>query len=386
MEKKRKKKNKGAIRYAISLALWILILAGLCIYGWKTVMRFGDYWEMSQVSNTMDDYLDRLRVEMWQDGENGVLKSISSMPHPFQTDEECVAFLQQVLSEEIRYLPSVNAPGDDGKTYDLVSGRSKFGKVHVSQIVSEPDENFILNWMIEKYSLYPWQVDEGSVEFYLDGLYTSFEITIPDSYTLILNGHTVSSDYIIESGIHYNTLENYYEEFEGLPTKVTYHVDQIFGTVDYQLLDASGNPTEIDPDRDDSQFIQPVSAELYDRFYEFSHSFAYRYLEFSSGTDDMHILYGRLKPYVQKGSDLEDRLVRTVDSYIGWQHNKNFRFYDATLNSVTALGNGIYVLDVSASGSAEQPSGFVKVDRNMLIYIRYNAEKDDAVAFSVEDY
>ena len=106
---------------------------------------------------------------------------------------------------------------------------------------------------------------------------------------MLLNGHALTEANIVERGIPYDVLTEYYDEFEGLPTKVKYHADKIFGQVQYQLLDRSGQPVEIDPDRDDSQFIEPVSEELYQRFDTFSAEFPERYLEFTSGTGDMSI-------------------------------------------------------------------------------------------------
>jgi hypothetical protein len=256
----------------------------------------------------------------------------------------------------------------------------------VVQKAFEPDENPLDNLVIEKMSAYPWEVEEDSVQFFLDGLYTSFDITVPENYTVLVNGHPLTMDNVVESGIHYNVLEEYYEEFEGLPTKTRYHVEQIFGHVDYQLLDANGNPTEIDPEQDDSQFIEPVSQELFDRFDGFNTQFTKRYLEFCAGTGDMWYEYNILQHFVLKDSDLSSRLYRMIDSYLGWQHNYNYNFNGSTLNSVTPLGNGIYVLDVSADAGSQMPAGYVKVHRDMKIYVKYFADKDEAFAFSVIDY
>ena len=84
-------------------------------------------------------------------------------------------------------------------------------------------------------------------------------------------------------------------------------------------------------------------------------------------------------PYVLKGSDLEDRLDRTLDSYLAGMHNSNFLFDGYTLNGVTALGNDIYVLDVSADAGSQMPAGYVKVHRDMKVYIKYFPRTDEAV-------
>lgn len=386
MEKTKKRKVKiGKLVYIVFMVVWAAVLCFGTYYLWSSVRTFAQYWEDAQVAPKVEAYKDKLNEQIWESGDKGVIKTISEMEHPYQTDEECVQVLKEIMAEDLRCLPGVRV-NDQKRTYDLFSGHSKFGQVFVVQKAFEPDENPLVNLAIEKMSAYPWEVEEDSVQFFLDGLYTSFDITVPENYTVLVNGHPLTMDNVVESGIHYNVLEEYYEEFEGLPTKTRYHVEQIFGHVDYQLLDANGNPTEIDPEQDDSQFIEPVSQELFDRFDGFNTQFTKRYLEFCAGTGEMWYQYNILQHFVLKDSDLSSRLYRMIDSYTGWQHNYNYNFNGSTLNSVTALGNGIYVLDVSADAGSQMPAGYVKVHRDMKIYVKYFADKDEAFAFSVVDY
>lgn len=381
--KSRRRKHSAAV-YTVFLSIWILILAGITLYIWNTVTRFGEYWEAAQITPKVDEYMEKLSVELWEDGEYSIPHAISQMEHEFQTNEECVEVLRGIMRDELRCTPAVGTSEDGTKTYDLVCGRNKFGRIFLTQDVFEPEENAVLNWMIEKYSLYPWHV--SGVEFYLDGLYTSFDITVPQDFTVLLNGHPLTADYIVETGIPYNVLQEYYGQFDGLPTKVRYHADRVFGHVEYQLLNAKGEPTEINSELDDSQFIEPVSDELMARFGNFVTNFSNHYLEFSAGTGNMSYLYGQLSPYILPNSDLSDRLYRMIDSYAGWQHNSNYRFYDATLNGAISLGNGFYVLDASANAGSQMPAGFVEVHRDMKIYVKVNAQSNEIFAFSVLDY
>ena len=387
MQNTKKRRNRtGSILYWLFLVLWIGLLAFVTSYIWKDAARFGEYHEAAQIEPKLDAFLDEISVRMWQDGENGIRSAVSGMEHPYQTDDECVEVLRGMLQEELSCQIATAGPGT--KTYNILCGQSSLGQVTLVERRFTPNEDWLLNWLIEYRSLYPWEVDPNSVRFELnmDKLYTSFEITVPERYTVLLNGHALTEDNIIETGIHYDVLEEFYDDFDGLPTKVTYHADKIFGHVDYQLLDESGNPTQIDPNRDDSQFIPPVSDELVARFTDFVPRFAYRYLEFCAGTRDMWTLWVELEPYLLKGSDLHDRCYRMIDSYLGWQHNSKFEFNGATLNSVTPLGNDIYVLDISTDSSSHMPVGRVKVHRDMLVYVQYRPNTDEVFAFSAEDY
>ncbi len=385
MNKTKKRKTKvGAIVYAVFMVLWALVLCYGVYYLWTSLMTFGEYWENGQIGPKVDAYMQKLDTEMWLNGDNGLKKTISEMEHPYQTDDECVEVLRGVLQDDIRCLPGVNEGSATRKIYDLFSGRSKFGQVYIVQHPFEPEENKLVNWAIENWALYPWEVE--GVQFFLDGLYTDFEIVVPEYMTVLLNGHALTEANIVERGIPYDVLTEYYDEFDGLPTKVKYHADKIFGQVDYQLLDRDGQPVEIDPERDDSQFIEPVSEELYQRFDTFSSEFTERYLQFSSGAGQIWTDYARVRAYVLKGSDLDDRLDRTLRSYLEYMHNSDFNYGGCQLNDVKALGNNIYILDISCDAGSQMPAGYKEVHRDMLVFVQYFPGTNEVFAFSAEDY
>lgn len=385
MKKTKKKKTRvGAIVYAVFMVLWALVLCYGVYFLWTSLMTFGEYWENGQIGPKVDAYMEKLDTEMWLNGENGLKRTISEMEHPYQTDDECVQVLREVLQDDIHCLPGVSEGSATRKIYDLFSGRSKFGQVYLTQHPFEPEENTLVNWAIENWALYPWEVE--GVQFYLDGLYTDFELVVPESFTVLLNGHALTEANIVERGLPYDVLAEYYDEFDGLPTKVKYHADKIFGQVDYQLLDSNGQPAVIDPERDDSQFIEPVSEELYQRFDKFSGEFTERYLQFSSGAGQIWTDYARVRAYVLKGSDLDDRLDRTLHSYLEYMHNSNFNFDGSKLNGVKPLGNNIYILDISADAGSQMPAGYEEVHRDMYVFVQYLPGSNEVFAFSVEDY
>lgn len=377
---KKRKKKTGALVYALFLTLWIAVLALLAWSALKLVWRYAEYYEKAEIGPVMDRYMETLEQDMW---DHGIADTIANMPHEFQTDEECAQVVKKILTDDIRYSRNAGKQSEGLAVYDLLCGNSKFGRVTLTQEEVLPeDASGILLKRIEQDRLYPWHVE--SEEFFFEGLYTSYQITVPEEYTVLLNGHELTEENIIETDIPYDVLAAYYDEYADLPTKVTYKADNIFGSVDVQLLDGNGNETQIDPDRDDSQFIETPSQETIDRLYEFAYAFSSRYLEFSAGTGDMQYLYDQLVPYIEPGSELESRMRGTIEGYAGWQHNQHFRFGTCTLNNVTPLAGGYYVVEVSANASCVQPIGTVTVERDLRILCRYL--EDDVRAFSVEDY
>ncbi|MBR5095399.1 MAG: hypothetical protein IK095_09900 [Oscillospiraceae bacterium] len=381
MAKTRKRKKKtGAVAYALFLVVWIAVLAFLAYSGLKVAWRYAELYEAAEVGPVMDEYMSTLEQDMW---DHGIADTIASMPHEYQTDEECAQVVKKILTDDIRYSRNAGRQTEGVAVYDLLCGNSKFGRVTLVQdeIVPE-DENEFLQKRVREDRLYPWHVQEE--EFFFEGLYTSYQITVPEEFTVLLNGHELTEENIIESGIPYDVLAPYYNDYADLPTKVTYKADNIFGSVDVQLLDGEGQATTIDTERDDSQFIKPASQETIDRLYEFAYAFSSRYLEFSAGTTDMQWLYDRLVPYIEADSELNDRLLKAMEGYAGWQHNSRFRFGDCTLNSVTPLAGGFYVVELSANASCLQPVGTVSVERDLRVLCR--VVDDDVRAYSVEDY
>lgn len=403
--KKRKKKTKlGKIVFAVFMILWTLALCGAVYFGLTLVYKFGGYWEASQIKPKIDAYMDRLSQEIWdENGENSIVGLIGELEHPYQTDEECEAAVKELLQEELRYVPAVGEVEQGVKKYDLRCGRITLGQITVRQYPFEPEEFSLLNYFIEKYDLYPWEVDDQA-EYTLDdiktleGLYSDFEITVPSGFSVVLNGHRLTEENIVQRDIPYNCLKEYYDDpsleaysdvASGLPTKVTYHADKILGHVDYQVLDENGQVCTLDlmdPNLDDSVFIEPISQTLMDRFADFTPQFTRRYLQFCSGAGEMYSEFNVLKHYMVKDSELYDRLYKMIDSYLGWQHNSNFNFNGATLNGATALGNNIYILDVSADAGSQMPSGYKQEHRDMKIYVLHDPPTNELFAFSVRDY
>lgn len=402
--KKRKKTKTGAIVFAVFMIVWALALAGAVFFGLTLLHKFGEYWEASQINPKVEAYMNRLSQEIWDENkENSIVGMIGELEHPYQSDEECEAAVKEMLQDDLRCVPAIGVMEQGVKKYDLRCGRITLGQITVRQYPFEPEENSILNYFIEKYDLYPWEVD-SQAEYTLDdiktleGLYTDFEITVPASYSVVLNGHKLTEENIIQRDIPFNCLKEYYDDpsleaytdiSRGLPSKVTYHADKILGHVDYQVLDEKGELSQIDmmdPNLDDSVFIEPISQTLMDRFADFTPQFTRRYLQFCSGAGEMYSEFNVLKHYMVKDSELYDRLYKMIESYLGWQHNSNFNFNGATLNGATALGNNIYILDVSADAGSQMPSGYKQEHRDMKIYVLHDPPTNELFAFSVRDY
>lgn len=353
-----KRRKISSVLYGIFLVLYALVLAAIAVYFLGNVWTLAEEYEASRPNIVMDEYIEGLRKNLWNDSMS---ETISSMRHEFQTDEECAEIVKSMFEDEIRYVrKSGGGDADTEAVYDIVCGEHLIGKAtmvrdesKIGQLKYAQASDFVNSIPVIgekignsiKMNLLPWKVD--SDEFYFDGLYSSAQITVPASYTVRLNNIPLNDEYIVEDDIHYDILEPYYADYPSLPTKVTYRADYIIGVLDMVAYDENGNVAVIDDTLDDWQFIPQPDAEEFARLDEFAYNFSDAFLAFSSNAMDFGSAFAKVQPYLVPGGELEARLRLSADG-AGWAHTQSYRMESCTLNSAIALGSGIYVLDITA--------------------------------------
>ena len=228
----------------------------------------------------------------------------------------------------------------------------------------------------------PWKLYDEEFDF--TGLYSSVEAVVPRTFSVWLNGVELGSEYIVEENIRYDVLKDYYDEFEGLPTKVRYRFDHCIGTLEPVIKDENGNDFVIDPNKDDSQFIKPCDESELARLSEFAAAFVDRYLTYTSGAVDPMYGYQRLMPYLKLGADLDTRMQEAMDG-LSWAHTASVRVDSTVLNNATAIGDGFYICDISADATTFVPGKGEVVDTSNMRVIVVDTN-DDIRAISLELY
>ncbi len=340
---KRKKNTHGAGVYATFLTAYILVLAAVILFGLNRLWEYAKTLDPVEPESIMDVYIEQLKSNVF---EQGIAQTVAAMPHEFQTNEECVQIVQDMLEGDWSYRRRPGSTNESGCVeYDLICGKNLVGKAVVVRDESKrgtvPDNQI------------PWIVQSN--EFYVTGLYTSLKVTVPQSYTVRINNIPVGEEYIVERGIHYDVLEPYYSQYSELPTKVTYEVKNLFGVQEAVIYDEEGNLFVYDETKDDIQYIRQPEPETWARLESFAIAFSDAYKHFSAGTGDPASAIARLKPYLIDGSELEQRLWMAMDGY-GWAHTKYYEFNGATLNSAISVGSDLYILDVTTETTVVYPN------------------------------
>ncbi|MBQ9687119.1 MAG: hypothetical protein IJV41_11370 [Oscillospiraceae bacterium] len=374
--------RRGKVIYALALFLWCLLLIGAAGFGLMKVADYAAEYEASRPSHTMDAYIATLGDSLL---EGGIADTIAAMPHEVQTDEEVAQHVSELLSNGISYVRKGNAGLGGRISYSLRCNGNEFGTVTLVEDESLAQGKIDLEkwpWKLLPWKTIPWRVESESFDF--TGLYSSVEVVVPRTYHVYLNGIELGPEYIVEEDIPYNVLEKYYDEYEGLPTKVRYRFDDLVGVIEPVIRDEDGAFFVIDPNADDGQFIRGCSQSKLARLAEFTAGFVDNYLKYTSGVVDPTYGYQKLQPYLVPGADLDQRMVNAMDG-LSWAHTSSLTVDSSTLNGALNLGDGFYLCDITATATTfAMGHGEVETVSNMRVIVR--EENDDIRAISLELY
>jgi len=350
---RRKKKGMSRKLYGILLTAYVLILVGAAAFALTKVWDYAEEYELAQPTLVMDEYVAKLNASLSNDT---IRETVAAMDHEMQSDDECVEIIEDMLGGAVRYTRGP-APGDGSICYILKCDAGSFGKVYLKEDKSYESES--------KFGMLPWVVT--GEEFDFSGLYTGIQITVPESYYVFINGNRLGEEYIVEKDIPYDVLEDYYDDYEGLPTKVTYRFDRIIGQAEPVIKDSEGKEAVIDGTQDDSQYLRHCSDREKESLLNFGKGFCKEYYIFMAGKYDPTYGYQRLMPYVKLGSDLDERLKLAIDG-LYYAHTQGVTTDSVEINDAMWLADGLYLAMYTttytthgADGTIEQKSDNMKL-------------------------
>ena len=370
MAKTKKKRNRskasgiGTAFYVVLLVLLILFLAACCMYVLGEVWEYASVYDQTQIDPVIEAYFNKLDSEKWSSGMDALVRT---MPHPTKTDEEVKALIQQKLySEPLSYAVKAGFARSDSVTYNLFCGSGIIGEVvlkhdetnNLVKDVSLP--SFVVGVLAKmgvaiQPELYPWKVAGESFDFEELGLYSSVRVTVPENYRVEVDGVTLGPEYIIETGIKFDNLTNLYYEYEGLPTKVTYKLEESMGDSTVTVYDENGNVFVINENESDAQFMKQLDDQTRIGLTDFVDNFANMFLQMRSNTIEPMYAYSQLLPYIKQGTEMDNRLQQSmIDT---WSHNSYYQYGGSQLLRAYEFVNGLIIVEFHAEASAQQPAG-----------------------------
>ena len=363
--KNRTRKKVGSIIYWLLLIAFagVLILASSVVI--QDVKKYLIAYEASQPGPVIEAYMNSLEGGAWAEQINQLA---ASKAHPFQTNEECAALISSEIGSNLEY-QRAGSSSSGGTKYNLYSSADPSkGYYQIGYVMLKQDESKagsidigLLGKFFNAASLCPWMVTESGFDISAFGEMTSVDVTCPESYSVRINGQTVGNEYIVESAIHYDELEEYYAEHPSLPTKVRYEVnDLIFGTLEPEFFDNEGNQVTIPENKLEDCVLKdgarttyilddmvrlPLTAEEQENLKLFADSFISPYLNYF-GTKNVNVNAGPLRALIVPGCAIDKRMEEFLDG-ASWIHYfsleiKSYDFVDAF-----SLGDGFYAIDVN---------------------------------------
>lgn len=365
MAKRRRKKNGGKI-YAVLLTIYIIAMFCAAGYGLSIVWAYAEEFEQSQPEPVMDKYVEELNAYQWGDT---IARTVSEMDHEMQSDEECAQIIKDLLSGGVSYARGASGGVQGTICYVLRCDQGSFGRVWLEEDTSKKADS--------RFGMLPWRI--AREEFDFTGLYTGIQVTVPESFSVYINGNKLSKDYIVEEGIHYDVLEEYYESYSGLPTKVTYRFENIIGRIEPVIKDSDGNEFTVDSTKDDSQYLRSCGDKELQQLKAFADKFAPRYYDYVAGIYDPTYGYQRIMPYIKLGSDLDERLKLAMDG-LYFAHTVAVRVDEVQLNSAVWMADGIYLCDISVTVTTTGPRETEQKQENMKLIVLENGGDYRAVS------
>lgn len=341
----RKRFVKGMVIYAIVFLL--IAAAGLSVF-WK----FIDAYEQSRPINSVKAYVAQVTAEDMYEGSQALLDQIDSN---IQSREEACQLIQDSVTQELSYAKKSGESSDDCQVYVLRSGKQVIGEFSIT--AGEKD----------RFGFRSWTVSEESFDF-SHLLSDAVSITVPSDFSVSLNGCKLDDSYITESGIPYDALEAFYDDYT-LPTMVTYTADSFLGNLSFQVLDRNGQPVEITDETDRNTLLPACSEQEIARLKPFVEGFLDKYVTFSSSANDAVTMnFMQLKKYLVPNGELLQRLSTALDG-LQWAQSKGDFIQNITLNQYVSLEEQRYLCDVTYIVATMGNKGTVETTNNLKLII-----------------
>ena len=340
-------------RFVLGMVIYAVVFLAIVGAGLTVLWNYMDAYEQSRPMNTVKAYVASVTADDFCEGSEDLLNQLDSH---IQSREEACYIIRSSVTEPLTYAKKSGESSEDRQVYVLRSGKQVIGQFAIT--AGEED----------KFGFRNWSVTEKSFDFsHLLG--EAVSITVPEEYTVQINGAVLDESYITRSGIEYSALEEFYDDYT-LPQMVTYTADNFLGVLSLEALDTAGNPVEITEETDMNSLLPICDQSVGDRLTQFSRDFLYHYVVFtSSSTGSVSYNYVQVTKYLIPNGDLAKRLATAID---GLQYAQSWAdtLKEVKVNRIVDLGNYHYMCDLTYIVETYARAGLVQQTNNVKLILR----------------
>ncbi len=275
-----------------------------------------------------------------------------------QSREQCQAVVKEALQEGIGYKVSFTSSEKQSFVlYNMASEDGKHRQIGEFSITPQGESS---------YGYTPWSLAQES--FNMDYLLCEgMTVTVPQGYSVWVNGNLLGDDCILEQGIGYEELREMPKDLP-LPTKVTYASGRTLGAVTLEVRSPQGETVTIDENTDWGQFLYGGTQEQQAAVKNFVEEFLGHYVHFSSTSENIRNNYKKVISYVVPDGDLQKRLYNAMDG-LQWVTSTPDDLLNITINRILALSDGRYVCDITYLVNVNGRHGTDEQSTNVFIVI-----------------
>lgn len=213
------KKHKFLIGTSIYAIVLIAVVTGLLIWFWG----FIEAYEKAMPYNYMDTEFGKFgkeTVEEYFDYE------AADVDKAFVPREELVDYITSFITEDLEYQEAMENT-DKNPVYEIKNGKTTVAKVYFEE--AGEDKYGYTTWKLKNYDFSMCTPETHSIE-----------IKALADTTVVVDGVTLTADYITEKDIPAENYDKIKKYTEAAPTYVKYKVDKILGEHEVKATDVNG--------------------------------------------------------------------------------------------------------------------------------------------------
>lgn len=354
MSKRKQMKKKRSFGWFIfGMVVYAAVFLTAAYFGLDYLWKYMEAYEASRADNTINAYMEELTTEHIVELSQSVIDEVD---HNIQSEEECRTYLLEALSGGVTHARKSKECTDTRQVFVLRTGSKVIGEFSIA--ANEPDQ----------YGFTTWEFEAESFDMSYLINYDKLTMTVPETCSVWVNGHQLDSSYIVEEGIQYEAVKDYYEEFD-LPCQVTYEAGTFLGEMEMTAKDENGEPIVFDENTDYSVYYLNCTEEEAEKLDAFTETFLQKYIDFTgSNKNTRYTTYQSLIQLVLSGSDLATRLEAAVD---GLQFGQSLGDEIVSIDTHIQLRieDGKYMCDVTYDVDTTGKKGVVRQTTNAKLYI-----------------
>ncbi len=340
--------------------LWLFLYAFLLLtVGGMLLFALNEYlqaYEDSQVKYTLSDYRDSLEQRL----PEAAIRALDGLDPAVQSPEENRAWALELLQGVYLVKDAVDSTEERPVYWIKLSDGGWVGTVTFG--VTRRGRFGVPVW--------------GPVEerFDFSPFYQTLDVLVPPGYAVFLGGRRLENDCIVETGVHYDALEECYPHYDGMPTMLRYRSVPFVGSPELRVFDETGRelkPEELEQER----LLYRCAPEDRAAVEEFIPVLLHDYIYYTADLGGSALgWYFILRQHVAPGSQLSTRIDQALESF-GYTNTRNVEILSVEVCDVADLGGGRFLADVHYRTLVTAQQGPVEMeDRARVLLRRYEGK------------